>query len=199
MTTVALQMALDRKKAGQELAKLRELKRLTQWGLVEAIGVDDDGKPLISLRQIQRYEGGESMPRYKNLDRLAGVLGDDVYRVVAESGTDDVPADTPDLMGSLNGDSDVAQINKRLQAIETEQRHIRRAIEELVKWSQGGPTRKELESRINALADLAAETLGGQRRLHAQLLEQSLDEEHPDRTAEEHSLAEGPPRAREAG
>jgi transcriptional regulator with XRE-family HTH domain len=89
--TLALQMALDRQRAGAELAALRNEKRMTQDDLEEATG--------LSKRQLQRYEGGTSMPRWKNLDKLAEILGPEVYDIVRDDEIADVPAETPDPFG----------------------------------------------------------------------------------------------------
>lgn len=87
--TMALQVALDRIQAGRELAQLREQNRLTQEALKDASG--------LSLSTVQRYERGASVPRFHNLDALAGVLGTKVYDIFRESAPEgERPATTPD-------------------------------------------------------------------------------------------------------
>lgn len=99
--TLLLQMALDRKRAGADLAALREEQRTTQADLVTATG--------LSLRQIQRYEAGESMPRWKNLDKLAEALGPKVYEIVHDDA--ERPA-TPDVVGALDFDPYAEQLDR---------------------------------------------------------------------------------------
>lgn len=65
---------------------------MTQAELVAATG--------LSLRQIQRYEAGQSMPTWKNLDKLGEALGPKVYEIVHDDDSEEAPA--PDLLGALS-------------------------------------------------------------------------------------------------
>lgn len=131
--TFALEMALDRKRAGRDLAALREESRLTQAELVEKSG--------LSLRQIQRYEAGESMPRWKNLDRLADVLGDGVYEIVRDDPTDDVPVITPDPFDP-NGDDRLARIEQAIVDLTTLVRGLQQQMDEFAQTPQASSRRR---------------------------------------------------------
>jgi transcriptional regulator with XRE-family HTH domain len=115
--TFALQMALDRQRAGAELAALREEARMTQAELVEKTG--------LSLRQIQRYEAGESMPRWKNLDKLAEALGPKVYEIVRDDDAGGEPVTESDGTPDVGSD-----VEDRLERIE-------KAIADLTKMVRG--------------------------------------------------------------
>lgn len=59
-------MALERRAVGRHIARLRARKRLTQPAAAERVGV--------ALRTYQQWEGGVSLPYWRNLERLADVL-----------------------------------------------------------------------------------------------------------------------------
>jgi transcriptional regulator with XRE-family HTH domain len=87
-------MAIEQQKVAEKLAALRAQHGLTQEQASEKAGV--------AVRQWQRWEGAETMPYPKNLEKLAAAFGLSVSDFFEDH--DIQPVETPDVMASLNGD-----------------------------------------------------------------------------------------------
>jgi transcriptional regulator with XRE-family HTH domain len=117
-------MALDSKRRAARLTQLREQARLTQKGLDEKSGVSE--------RTIQRAEdpNDDIELRYSTREKLAKALGVKPEDLLAEAETE--KGDTPDVIGSLNGNSapgDTDELRAQLDRIEQRQTDLAALIE----------------------------------------------------------------------
>lgn len=69
--SVLAEMAIRRERVAQRLAQLRETHDLTQEQAAARVGV-------VTTRQWQRWEAGESTPYPRNLDAIAAAFGIEV-------------------------------------------------------------------------------------------------------------------------
>lgn len=99
-------MAIKQRQVAETLARLRRQHELTQEQASERAGV--------AVRQWQRWEGAETMPHPRNLERLAEAFDIPVSEFFADR-------PVPDLMGRLDNDviGRLARIEEQLTRIET--------------------------------------------------------------------------------
>lgn len=102
LRSLRIEMELERRAVGQRIAALRKRKRWTQPQAAERIGV--------SLRGVQDWEAGRSLPRWRNLDRLCEVYGVGPEDIIGAA----EPASTPDVLAEMA--ADIKQILSRLDA-----------------------------------------------------------------------------------
>lgn len=113
------QMALRQTQVAETLSRLREEHGLTQEKAAEKAGVP--------VRQWQRWEGAETMPHPRNLDRLAAAFKITVSEILGQQ----PQGDTPDPFASVNGDG--KKLQEQLDRIEKNQQRIERKLDKLLK------------------------------------------------------------------
>jgi transcriptional regulator with XRE-family HTH domain len=126
MATFLLEVALGQERLKQRisrwLAKERDERRLSQLEMAQLVE--------ISYRQYQRYESAESLPRWRQLERMAEVLGTDIGHVlaIAETPTETTDEEEPSLQeGLATLREEVAALRQEWQEYRDEQMRSRPA------------------------------------------------------------------------
>lgn len=137
--TFLLEVALDAARINEQIAGRlraeRERRHLTQEKMAPLVG--------LSLRQYQRLENGQSMPRWSNIEQIAAALDLDVSALLeAEPGDEAEPV--AGASGGTAGFDDA-----RLERMEGQIAEVRTLVLELL-GRPGAPTERRSARRRSA-------------------------------------------------
>ena len=123
--SVLAEMAIRKERVSERLKELRENKGFTQEQAAPFVG--------ITLRQWQRWEGGESMPYPRNLDAIASKFGITIAEFfdgpVAETGLAEKMSLLEDHLVELQ--ASVSELRQSVQGLAADSLRHTRELQEL--------------------------------------------------------------------